>query len=178
MRIWQLSGVPALVIALVKSVGDFSSWQTWAALAALALFVLALVADWYWPEFWKTYLPMPDVSKQVYSHLRKRGKAGLVERWADGKDDLLISIVEQYIFSSSVDVYGKRPPSVFHEKIDKSQAGKLHFTEGGSVLAYHGDTKPLYADVGIKRWQLRRLIREIVATHSAADVPPADPMQH
>jgi len=168
MRIWQLSGVPALALALFREVGDFSHWQTWVAVGGLFLFALALVLDFFVPEFWKRYMPMPEASKLVYSRLRKSGHAKHFEGWADGSGKLLISMVEQAIVGTSVDVYGKLEPSVFHEKIDKSKAGQFHFIEGGSVLAYNGDTKPIYTDVSLKRWKLRRVIRELVAGVEAA----------
>jgi hypothetical protein len=104
---------------------------------------------------------MPDAAATAYGELRSTNAS-----WAKAADTFAqLGVAAQIYFAGAiagqVAIYGKHPPSRRLELIDSSILKSGHFKNEGASFYYHGDPKPHYVDIAVRREDLSQAIAQM-----------------
>lgn len=144
---WTFAGVLALV----------ALWE-WALLPLAAKFKLSGLRALSFGQM----MPLPEANRVVYDALRQTAIRRFIDKNFDSVDRKL-RVVANYIANTEIPLFGREPAGAGLVPIDKAILKTGAFHGGGSEFKQHGSHEPIYVDVVIKRGDLRKAIRELIA---------------
>ena len=127
------------------------------------------VSMWTWQFQFNDILPvrrlisLPEAARIAYERTRGTMTGYVAERMMD-RPDVLGYYFHALTGMDGVTLYGTHPPSTRREPVPASELSSGVFIDGGSAFRRHGQKHAEFANLQIKRADLRRYIRHAKAS--------------